>query len=149
MIYLYLERGGVVLKELIERGFYPKEDLSCAETILYGANQVYHLGLSKNCLRLSAAFGGGMGVENVCGVVTASLMVLGYLFVNDRAHQSPEIKDLSKELFDCYAKELGDFNCKPLKDKYRTEDKKCYDVILKGAEILDDIVIREKRKRKM
>jgi C_GCAxxG_C_C family probable redox protein len=138
-----------LLKELIEQGFYPKEDLNCAETILYGANQVYGLGLSKGCLRLSAAFGGGMGVENVCGVVTASLMVLGFLFVEEHAHQSPEIKDLCKELFNRYTKELGNFDCKPLKDKYRTEDKKCYDIILKGAEILDHIVIREKRKRKM
>ncbi len=88
-----------------------------------------------------------MGIENVCGVVTASLMVLGYLFVKDHAHQSPEIKDLSKELFNRYSKVLGDFNCKPLKDKYRTEEKKCYDVILKAAEILDEFVIREKRKR--
>lgn len=135
------------LKKLIEQGFYPKNDLNCAETILYGANQVYGLGLSKNCLRLSAAFGGGMGTENVCGVVTASLMVLGCLFVKDGAHQSPEIKDLCKELFELYTKKLGNFDCKPLKDQYRTEEKKCYDVILRGAEILDELIIREKKKR--
>lgn len=135
------------LKELIEKGFYPKNDLNCAETILYGANQVYNLGLSKNCLRLSAAFGGGMGIENVCGVATASLIVLGCLFVKDRAHQSPEIKDIGKELFELYTKNLGDFNCKPLKDKYRTEEKKCFDVVLKGAEILDYIISKEKKKR--
>ncbi len=136
-----------MLKNLIEQGFGKKEDLNCAETILYGANQVYNLGLSENCLRLSAAFGGGMGMENVCGVVTGSLMVLGYLFVKDHAHQSPEIKEISKELFERFNKELGDFDCKPLKDEYRTEEKKCYDIILKGAEILDNIIAREKRKR--
>jgi len=136
-----------VLKKLIEQGFYLKEDLNCAETILYGANQVYGLGLSKDSLRLSAAFGGGMGIENVCGVVTASLMVLGQLFVKNHAHQNQEIKELSREFFTRFTNELGDFNCKPLKDKYQTEDKKCYDVVLKGAEILDDIVIRERRKR--
>ncbi len=32
-----------MLKELIEQGFYLKNDLNCAETILYGANQVYGL----------------------------------------------------------------------------------------------------------
>ncbi|MDD3656558.1 MAG: C-GCAxxG-C-C family (seleno)protein [Atribacterota bacterium] len=137
----------MTLKELIEQGFYPKNDLNCAETILYGANQVYNLGLSRDCLRLSAAFGGGMGTENVCGVVTASVMVLGYLFVKDHAHQNPEIKDICKELFELYTKKLGDFDCKPLKDKYRTEEKKCFDVILKGAEILDYIISKEKRKR--
>ena len=138
-----------MLKELIEQGFYPKEDLNCAETILYGANQVYGLGLSKDCLRLSAAFGGGMGTENVCGVVTASLMVLGFMFVEEHAHQSPEIKDLCKELFDRYTKELGNFDCKPLKEEYRTEEKKCYNIILKGAEILDSIVTSEKKKREI
>ncbi len=138
-----------MLKELIEQGYYPKEDLSCSETILYGANKAYDLGLSKDCLKLSSAFGGGMGVENVCGVVTASLMVLGYLFVDDHAHQTPELKELAKELFNRYTKEMGSFDCKPLKDRYRTEEKKCYDIILKGAEILDEIVVREKRKRKM
>lgn len=138
-----------MLRELIEQGFGQKEDLSCSETILYGANKAYDLGLSKDCLKLSAAFGGGMGVENVCGVVTASLMVLGYLFVNDRAHKTPELKELAKELFGCYSKEMGSFDCKPLKDRYRTEEKKCYDIILKGAEILDEVVIREKRKKKI
>ena len=31
---------------------------------------------------------------------------------------------------------------------YDKEEEKCYDIILKGAEILDDIVIREKKNRK-
>jgi len=44
---------------------------------------------------------------------------------------------------------MGSFDCKPLNDRYRTEEKKCYDIILKGAEILDEIVVREKRKRRM
>jgi len=136
-----------MLKELVKQGFGKKEDLSCSETILYGANKVYKMGLSGDCLRLSSAFGGGMGMENVCGVVTGSLMVLGYLFVNDRAHQTPELKELAKELFDRYSKEMDSFDCKPLKDRYRTEEKKCYDIILKGAEILDEIIIREKKKR--
>jgi len=136
-----------MLRDLIEQGIYQKEDLSCSEAILYGANQAYNLGLSDDCLRLSAAFGGGMAVENVCGVITASLMVLGHMFVDKHAHQNPEIKDIAKELFDRYEKEMGNFNCKPLKDKYRTEDKKCYEVILKGAEILDDIIMKEKKKR--
>ena len=135
------------LKELIEQDFYQKNDLNCAEAILYGANKVYHLGLSKDCLRLSAAFGGGMGTENVCGALTASLMVLGCLFVKEHAHQSPEIKEISKELFEAYNKKMGSYICTPLKEKYRSEEKKCYEVILKGAEILDEIIEKEMRKR--
>jgi len=136
-----------MLKELIQNGYGIKEDLNCAETILYGANQVYHLNLTPNSLKLAAAFGGGMAIESICGVLTASLMVLGELFVPDVAHKYPEIKELSKELFDTFEKEMGDILCKPLKDNYRTEEKKCREVILKAAEILDKIAIRELNKR--
>ena len=128
-----------MLKELIQDGYGIKDDLNCAEAILYGANQVYHLNLNPDSLKLAAAFGGGMAIESICGV----LMVLGKLFVPDVAHKHPEIKELSKELFNTFEKEMGDILCKPLKDNYRTEEKKCRDVILKAAEILDKIVARE------
>jgi hypothetical protein len=36
-----------MLKELIQEGYGVKEDLNCAETILYVANQAYHLGLNS------------------------------------------------------------------------------------------------------
>jgi C_GCAxxG_C_C family probable redox protein len=132
-----------MLKELIQEGYGVKEDLNCAETILYAANQVYHLDLNSDSLKLAAAFGGGMGIESVCGVLAGSLMVLGRLFIKETAHKHPEIKELSKELFDTFQKEMGDILCKPLKDNYRTEERKCREVILKGAEILDKIVTRE------
>jgi C_GCAxxG_C_C family probable redox protein len=137
-----------MLKELIQEGYGVKEDLNCAETILYAANQVYHLDLNSDSLKLAAAFGGGMGIESVCGVLAGSLMVLGRLFIKETAHQHPEIKELSKELFDTFQKEMGDILCKPLKDNYRTEEKECREVILKGAEVLDKIIIRELNKRK-
>lgn len=132
-----------MLKELIQDGYGIKEDLNCAEAILYGANQVYHLDLNSDSLKMAAAFGEGMAIESVCGVLTASVMVLGKLFVPDVAHKHPEIKELCKELFDTFEKEIGDILCKPLKDNYRTEKRKCKDVILKGAEILNKIVTRE------
>jgi C_GCAxxG_C_C family probable redox protein len=132
-----------MLKELIQDGYGIKEDLNCEEAILYGANRVYHLDLNSDSLKMAAAFGGGMAIESVCGVLTASVMVLGKLFVPDVAHKHPEIKELCKELFDTFEKEMGDILCKPLKDNYRTEERKCKDVILKGAEILNKIVTRE------
>lgn len=47
-----------MLTDLIKNGFGQKEDLNCAETILYGANKAYDLGLSRDALKLAAAFGG-------------------------------------------------------------------------------------------
>jgi C_GCAxxG_C_C family probable redox protein len=137
--------GGLIfmLTDLIKQGFGEKEDLNCAEKILQGANIAYNLGLDKEALKLASGFGGGMAIEDKCGALTASIMVLGKLFVNDRAHESAKIKELTIELFKEYSKVMGSIDCAPLKDKYRTEELKCRNVIIKAAEVLDMIVKRE------
>ena len=84
-----------MLYNLINDGFGEKEDLNCAEKILYGANEAYQLGLDKEALKLSAGFGGGMAIESICGALTASVMVLGRLFVKNNAHESTRIKELT------------------------------------------------------
>ena len=101
------------------------------------------MGLDKRALKLSAGFGGGMGIENTCGTLTGGVMVISNLFVEDRGHESDRIKQLTKEYLDRYNAEMSTMICKELKEKYRTEEKKCLDVIMKAAEILDSIVKRE------
>lgn len=132
-----------MLQKLLASGYGTAEDFNCAEKILYGANQVYHLGLDEKALRLSAGFGGGMGIEHMCGALSAAVMVLSVLFVKKNAHESTRIKTLSKEMFDSYETQMGELLCKPLKEKYRNEEIGCRNVILKAAEVLDGIVQRE------
>ena len=127
---------------LIEEGFGEKEDLNCAEKILGAANKAYDLGLDKESLKLASGFGGGMAIEGTCGALTASIMVLGKLFVQEKAHENTQIKDLTRELFSLYEQDMGDIDCAPLKEKYRTEEVKCNNVIIKAAEVLDEIVKR-------
>ncbi|HZJ56755.1 MAG TPA: C-GCAxxG-C-C family (seleno)protein, partial [Clostridia bacterium] len=129
--------------ELIKNGFGEEEGLNCAEKILYGANVAYKLGLDKEALKLSAAFGGGMAIEDKCGALTGALMVLGKLFVKEKAHESDKIGALTRELFKEYGMEMGYIDCTPLKKEYRSEEEKCNYVILKAAQILDKIVTRE------
>jgi C_GCAxxG_C_C family probable redox protein len=132
-----------MLAELIKEGFGEGEDLNCAEMVLQGANIAYNLGLDKESLKLASGFGGGMAIEDKCGTLTASIMVLGRLFVEDRAHESTRIKRLTKELFEEYEREMGTIDCAPLKAKYATRELKCRNVILKACEVLDRIVERE------
>lgn len=133
-----------MLADLIKNGFGEKEDLNCAEKILHGANIAYDLGLDREALKLAAGFGGGMAIEDKCGALTASIMVLGKIFVNERAHESGKIKELTNKLFKEYKREMGYIDCAPLKKAHRTEKLKCRNVILKAAEILDRIVSEEK-----
>jgi len=134
-----------MLKDLIGQGFGIDRDFNCAEKILYGANEAYGLGLEKGALKMAAGFGGGMAVGSVCGALTGALMVLGNSFVADKAHEGTKIKDLTKELFEEYKKEMGSIYCGPLKSKYRTETEKCNYVVLKAAEVLDGIMKRERK----
>jgi C_GCAxxG_C_C family probable redox protein len=135
-----------MLRALIEQGYGEAEDFNCAEKILYGANEVYQLGLDPKALRIASGFGGGMAIGSVCGGLTAAIMVLGILFVKDRAHESGKIKILTQDLFDTYQKKMGVIDCTPLKGRYRTEDVKCRHVIAKAAGVLDTIIKRERER---
>lgn len=133
-----------MLSDLIEQGYGEAEDFNCAEKILYGANQVYKLGLDHQALKIAAGFGGGMTIGSVCGALTAAIMVLGILFIKEKAHESSKIKTLTQELFDTYQNEMGNINCTPLKIQHRTEELKCRHVIAKAAAALDTIIKRER-----
>ena len=133
-----------MLEKLLSEDFGTTEDYNCAEKIVYGANKVYNLGLDKNALKLSAGFGGGMGIESVCGALTGSIIVLSSLYVKDIAHESDKIKQLTQQILASYQKEMGSINCDALKDRYRTPELKCQKVILAAAKILDNIIAQEK-----
>lgn len=132
-----------MLYNLLKEGFGKDLDFNCAETILYGANEAYNLGFDRESLKLAAGFGGGMAIESVCCALTGAIMVLGRLFIKERAHESTRIKDLTKELLSTYEQEMGYIDCARLKDRYRTEELKCGLVIERAAKILDRIVERE------
>lgn len=124
-----------------------KYDLNCAECIMHAANEEYDLGLSKQTFKVMASFGGGMAIESTCGAAAGALGIIGVMFTNDRGHESPWVKELSKEFMDRFYEELGTHNCTELKAKYRKDDiHRCIVIIETTARILDHIVIREKRK---
>lgn len=130
-----------MLKDLIESGFGEKEGYNCSERILYGANIAYNLGLPKEALKLSAGFGGGMGIQSICGALTASIMVLSHKYVNTVAHESDAYKIMNQKLFNEFLSEMNSIQCTYLKKTYKTEDKGCTDIIVKTAEILDKLMI--------
>lgn len=132
-----------MLKELIEKKYGITEDFNCAETILSGANKIYNLGLDTNTVKLASGFGGGMAIESVCGALTGAIMVLGYMFVNEKAHESDRIKEITKDFFEAFEKKMGSIDCASLKEKYHTEKDECYYVKLIAAEVLDEIIARE------
>lgn len=98
------------------------------------------MNLSKETLKTMAAFGGGMGVEGVCGAISAALCVLSIMFTNKSAHESTLIKELSRKFYKEFTQKLGSDNCKYLKEQYRTESIGCSIIIYTAGEILEEII---------
>lgn len=129
-----------MIYNLIKNGFGKKENYNCSEAILYAANEAYNLGLSKEALKLSAAFGGGMGIESTCGALTGAVMTLSAIYVEDIAREDKKVFNLTKELFQKYEKAMGNIECFKLKEDHKKEDIGCHNIILEAAKILDEII---------
>jgi C_GCAxxG_C_C family probable redox protein len=133
-----------MLLDKVKKYYSEEYDLNCAETIAYAANEEYNLNLEKNTLKTMAAFGGGMGIESTCGAISGALAILGIIFTKEKAHESDRIKLLSQEFFKAFEEKLKSSNCKSLKEMYRNDEARCSEILYAAAEVLDDIVIREK-----
>ncbi len=137
-----------MISELIKNNYgeKEKEDFSCSEKILHGANKVYDLGLPLESLKMAAGLSAGVYSGKLCGAVSASAMVLAKLFVKERAHEDTYCGKLIEEFVSRYEEAMNTTTCTDLKDKYRTEKEGCKAVIKRAADILDDIIIREQKK---
>ncbi|MDZ8118540.1 C-GCAxxG-C-C family (seleno)protein [Pontiella agarivorans] len=129
------------MEKLITSGFFAGQDLNCAETVLYAANEKFGWNLPHEALVMSAGFGGGVGgQELLCGALSGGVMVIGRLFVRNRGHESDLNKTIIREYFALFEKEMGSTLCAPLKKVHRTEAEGCRNVILASARALDTIV---------
>ena len=131
------------MRQLIDDGLAEQEKLNCSETVLYAADRVYKLKLPREALKLSAGFGGGMGVEKSCGAVTGSIMAVSTLFVQNRAKEDEYFKVINRAIFQQVEAELGSTDCASLKAKYRDEVHGCKELIGIIGDIVEGIIDRE------
>ena len=131
------------LTQIVEGRINKQKDLNCAETILYAADIAYGLGLPHPALKLAAGFGGGMGVDSTCGVLTGASMVFSALFVKERGHESDRVKELNREYFERMRHTLGHIDCAPIKERWRDETDGCLPVMVEAARVLEEIIDRE------
>lgn len=129
-----------MLKELYLNGLTKGMDLNCAESVLFICNHFYKMNLSKESMRLSSAFGGGMCIEDKCGALTAGIMCLGFLFVKEKSHESDLIKTVVKEYFTLYQENMHSIDCKPLKELHRTDEAGCRNVIAASLFYLEQVI---------
>ena len=134
-----------MLKEMTKKYWAEEYDLNCAECIVYAANEEYNLNLSEQTLKVMAGFGGGMATGDVCGVVTGAIGVIGIMFTEVSGHKSPIVREMTREFIKRFNEKLGYIKCVDLKKEY-INVKRCTLMIETGAEVLDNIILKEKHK---
>jgi len=136
-----------MLREYYLKNIYKVYDLNCSESVLRTADEVFSMGLTHEARRLSSPFGGGMYIEEKCGAVTASLMVLGYFFVKENAHSTDCMREIVHDYFDSFNQLMDSCECKPLKVAHRSEVYGCRDVISASLDILELILDKHSDKK--
>ncbi|WP_160688524.1 C-GCAxxG-C-C family (seleno)protein [Clostridium sp. C2-6-12] len=135
-----------MLKEMVKKYREEKYDLNCAESIMYAANEEYDLNLSRETLKVMSGFGGGIGIGHICGVITGAAGVIGVMFTEVSGHKSPRVKEMAQEFISDFQEKLGYIKCDDLKKEY-INVKRCTLIIETGAEILEEIILKEKQNK--
>lgn len=129
------------------------EGFNCSQAILsaYGPE----LGLDRDtALRVSGAFGGGMGkTGNICGAVTGAIMVIGLKCASIDARDKKARKqtnDLAREFLSAFEARNGTIICRELlgcdinspdaKKQKRRIKKACRGFVRYGVELVDQIL---------
>jgi C_GCAxxG_C_C family probable redox protein len=96
---------------------YFRNKYNCAQSVITVFGNEF--GLSENdCLKVSCAFGGGMGrQQHTCGALTGALMVLGLKYgkaLNDPEEKKSFTYSKARELFSEFKKLHGSTICRDL-----------------------------------
>lgn len=127
-----------MLKEYAEK--YYSQNYNCAETIIRAANDEYNLGLTEQAMRLCGGFGGGMGCGKACGALCGGISAVSAQLIDDRAHETPELRAKCTALVAAFNRILGDTECKNLMRKYKQPDTRCLNTVLLGCEALESVM---------
>lgn len=129
-----------MLKEKVVKFYNGKLDLNCAESMLYGANEEFDLKLDQKALDTMSSFGGGMGVESVCGALTGGIAVLGVMFTWNKTLDSEKRKTITVDYYQAFKKRFGSDNCQQIKKHFRDNSVGCQNVVKWSAEILEEVI---------
>ena len=125
----------------------PVYDYSCSETILKAANEKYQLNLSEDTFKMMAPFSGGMLEGDACGILTASISVLGIIFIKDNAHNSPLMKEAVLEYKTKFKEIYKSIDCRNLVEKYRNPETGCTNFIVEASTLLEEVVTKYQNKK--
>ncbi len=128
-----------MLKDCYEKYYY-EQNYNCAETMIRAANEYYDLKLHDRDMIMLGGFGAGIQTGNTCGAILAAVSVLSMKYVEQKAHESKDIRPVTTELIRRFNMKYGSILCKDIKPQSFEPEVRCKKTIEAACGILEEVL---------
>ena len=128
-----------MLKEVAIK--YYRMGYNCAESIIRAGNEVYDLGLHDKDMNMTAAFGGGFQIGDVCGALSGAACVISSRYVETKAHDYADMRPLTQKLVIAFQKRMSSRLCAQIKPVFHNKEIKCENTVATAAEVLEHVIM--------
>lgn len=128
-----------MLKDLLGK-YYFDQNYNCAETILRAGNEYYNLGLHDRDMIMVAAYGAGIQSGNTCGAVLAGASILSMKYVEEKAHESEDIRPVVVNMIRKFNAIYGSTLCKDIKPQSFKPEYRCQKTIETACDIIEEVI---------
>ena len=115
----------------------------CSEAVAITIGDYYMAKTPEIIVRASCPFGGGVGGcrQELCGVVGGGTLILGALMGRlSPDEDDDDLYEMVCRFRDGFIEAYGTTQCEPVRDSMPEMDKRCLPVVVKGVEILLDLL---------
>jgi len=135
MIRTTIEEAFIEFNDLSENEKEKLPHINCCERVLLGSNISLNLNLNEDVFTTAKGFGGGMKIESVCGALTGSIMAMSHYY-----KEQDNLSEIIQTFFAKFELLHGTHMCDRLKDVYYDDLTGCQNVMIKAADVFDDIL---------
>ena len=128
-----------MLKDCYEK-YYFEQNYNCAETLIRAANDYYDLKLHDRDMIMLGAYGAGIQTGNTCGAILAAASVLSMKYIEQKAHESRDIKPVTTDLIREFNKKYGSVLCKDIKAQSFKPEYRCKMTVEAACDILEQVI---------
>ncbi|MCR5652016.1 MAG: C-GCAxxG-C-C family protein [Lachnospiraceae bacterium] len=135
-----------MLKDCYEK-YYFEQNYNCAETLIRAANDYYDLQLHDRDMIMLGAYGAGIQTGNTCGAILAAASVLSMKYIEQKAHESKDIKPVTTDLIREFNKRYGSVLCKDIKAQSFKPEYRCKMTVETACDILEQVIADYEKSR--
>ena len=109
--------------------------------MIRAGNEYYGLELHDRDMIMLGAYGGGIQTGNTCGAILAAAAILSMKYVEQKAHDSKDIKPAVNLLMRRIHEALGSTLCKDIKAKVFQPEVRCKVCVETVCDIIEQVLV--------